>query len=129
MRTKRLVLGLALALGGCAAEVVDDADTAEASSPASLSIKLASFEEAGGEPLGTATDALTDGQRVVLCQAAAAVGSSLGCAAVTASCAATDVLTVGAVTIPCVLVVAFACATYVGGTSVIMTYCPEYVNR
>lgn len=146
-------------LGGCAAEVddartvavtspaallsepasVDAADDENigtptaATSPAVLSSDPVTCDETsdetGGEHIGTTTSALTNMQRIAICQAAALVAGTLGCAGVTASCAASGVLTVGTVTIPCVLVIAFACAAYVGGTSVIATYCPEYVNR
>ena len=119
-------------LGGCAAEV-DDAPTVAETSPAASSSEPVTCDETsdetGGEHIGTSMNALTNGQRIAVCQAAALVAGSLGCAGVTASCAASAVLTVGSVTIPCVLVIAFACAAYVGGSSVIVTYCPEYVNR
>ncbi len=135
----RLGLGLGLGLGlsgfgleGCAAEV-DDAPTVAATSPAASSSEPMSCEETsdetGGEHTETSMDALKDGQRIAVCQAAALVAGALGCAGITASCVASDVLTVGAVTTPCVLVIAFACTAYIGGTSIIVTYCPEYVNR
>jgi hypothetical protein len=106
---------------------------AATSAAASSSNEIGSVDQAGdetgGENIGTSMEALTNGQRVAICQASALVAGALGCAGVTASCAASEVLTVGSVTIPCVLLVAFACAAHVGGTSVIATYCPEYVNR
>lgn len=118
---------------------VDDADDDENSgtlpavgSPAP-STEPIGLDDAGdeteGENIATVMDALTDPQRVALCQAAAGVGAALGCAGVTASCAATDVFTAGSVTIPCVLLVAFACAAHTGGSAIIMSYCPEYATR
>ena len=146
-------------LGGCAAEVDNVLTVAATSPAASLSepvsVDAADYEnigtptaatssavsssepvtcdetsdETGGEHIGTTMSALTNVQRIAICQAAALVAATVGCAGITASCVASGVLTIGSVTIPCVLVIAFACAAYVGGSSVIVTYCPEYVNR
>ena len=103
--------------------------TAQATSTALSEAAPASCEADPSEDVGTAAEPLTDAQRTAMCQAAILVASSLGCAAVTVSCAATEVLTVGAVTIPCVLVAAFACAGQAGGAGIIAYYCPAYVNK
>lgn len=124
---------VALYLFACIAPADDDptttSPTSEAATTTTPETIPASNEADYSENVGADTEQLTDGQRVVICQAAIGVAGSLGCAAVTVSCAATAVLTVGSVTIPCVLVAAFACAGYVGGSTVILYYCPEYVNR
>ena len=84
---------------------------------------------ASPEVIGTDGEALTDAQRSVMCEAAAAVSGTLGCLGVTASCGATSVLTVGTTAIPCILLSSLACVGFTGGTAVIAYYCPQFVNK
>jgi hypothetical protein len=59
-----------------------------------------------------------------VCQAAAVLAVSFGCAAIGASCAATSVITVGALIIPCALLVPLACGIGAGGGAIVSQYCP-----
>lgn len=59
------------------------------------------------------------------CQIAAALAAYLGCAAVTADCAAGTVLTLGGTSVPCALVVGIACATGAGAGASLAMSCPK----
>ena len=130
MKIPHALAGLSLVVSGAACAVPIEAEDA----PSVLSEKAddldpASTAAASPEVIGTDGEALTNGQRVAICGAAAAVAGTLGCLGVAASCATSTVLMVGTTAIPCVLVSSFACVGFAGGSSVIAYYCPEYVNK
>jgi hypothetical protein len=59
------------------------------------------------------------------CQIAAAMAAYLGCAAVSADCAADTVLTLGGTAVPCALVVGLACTVGAGAGASLAMSCPK----
>src|SRR5262249_21779203 len=59
-----------------------------------------------------------------VCQAAAAMAVSFGCAAIYTDCAVGSVISAGSLLIPCALLVPLACGAGVGGGAVVSLYCP-----